>query len=99
MPLISINHFAFASADPVSELSESDLEQVSVAIYLYPSSLTSFLSEAADKIARTARRSVDTHVKHAISKPRFATTLQRMTAMFNFIVDLRGSTILYEQFP
>jgi hypothetical protein len=31
MPLISITHFAFASADPVSELSESDLEQVRLA--------------------------------------------------------------------
>ena len=36
MPLISINHLAFASADPVSELSETDLEQVRITRY-YPS--------------------------------------------------------------
>jgi len=30
MPLISVNHLAFSSADPVCELSESDLEKVIV---------------------------------------------------------------------
>ncbi|KAL0954857.1 hypothetical protein HGRIS_003795 [Hohenbuehelia grisea] len=70
MPLISVNHLAFASADPVCELSEADLEK------------------AVDKMGRTARRAVDTHVKHAITKPRIATTLRRMTAMFNFIPEL-----------
>lgn len=45
--------------------------------------------QAVDKMARTARRTVDTHVRHAISKPRLATTLRRMTAMFNFIPELR----------
>lgn len=70
MPLISVNHLAFASADPVCELPEADLEK------------------AVDKMARTARRTVDTHVRHAISKPRLATTLRRMTAMFNFIPEL-----------
>jgi hypothetical protein len=32
---------------------------------------------------------VDTHIKHAISKPRVATTIRRMTAMFNFSSELR----------
>ncbi|THH02766.1 hypothetical protein EW026_g122 [Hermanssonia centrifuga] len=70
MPLISATHLAFSSADPVSELSEADLEK------------------AVDKVGRTARRTVDTHVKHAISRPRVATTLRRMTAMFNFLSDM-----------
>ncbi|KDQ57166.1 hypothetical protein JAAARDRAFT_178741 [Jaapia argillacea MUCL 33604] len=72
MPLISVTHLAFSSADPVCELSEGDLEK------------------AVDKVGRTARRTTDTHIKHAISKPRVATALRRMTAMFNFIPDLPG---------
>lgn len=28
MPLVSLTHLAFSSADPVSELSEADLEKV-----------------------------------------------------------------------
>ncbi|OCH95479.1 hypothetical protein OBBRIDRAFT_788362 [Obba rivulosa] len=43
------------------------------------------LEKAVDKTGRTARRTLDTHIKHAISKPRVATTLQRMTAIFNFM--------------
>ncbi|KZT73160.1 hypothetical protein DAEQUDRAFT_722284 [Daedalea quercina L-15889] len=70
MPLISLTHLGFSSADPVSELSDADLEK------------------AVDKVGRTARRTVDTHVKHAISRPRAATTLRRMTAMFNFSPEL-----------
>ncbi|KZT07641.1 uncharacterized protein LAESUDRAFT_698304 [Laetiporus sulphureus 93-53] len=70
MPLISVIHLAFSSADPVSELSETDLEK------------------AIDKIGRTARRTVDTHVKHAMSKPRVATCIRRMTATFNFSPEL-----------
>lgn len=46
------------------------------------------LEKAVDKIGRTARRTVDTHIKNALSKPRVATTLRRMTAMFNFVPDL-----------
>ncbi|KAF8071710.1 hypothetical protein FPV67DRAFT_1560501 [Lyophyllum atratum] len=42
---------------------------------------------------RTARRSVDTHIKNALSKPRIASTLRRMTAMFNFIPDLQDELI------
>jgi len=66
MPLISFTHLAFSSADPVSELSEADLEKT------------------VDKVGRTARRTIDTHVKHAISRPRAATMLRRMTATFAF---------------
>lgn len=69
MPLISVTHLAFSSADPVSELSEADLEK------------------AVDKVGRTARRTVDTHVKHTVSRPRVATTLRRMTAVFNYLPD------------
>ncbi|KAJ7034981.1 hypothetical protein C8F04DRAFT_1099676 [Mycena alexandri] len=42
------------------------------------------LEKAVDKVGRSARRSVDTHVKNAMSKPRVATALRRITAMFNF---------------
>ncbi|EPT05644.1 hypothetical protein FOMPIDRAFT_1155488 [Fomitopsis schrenkii] len=70
MPLVSLNHLAFSSTDPVSELSDADLEK------------------AIDKVGRTARRTADTHVKHAVSRPRAATTLRRMTAVFNFTPDL-----------
>jgi len=44
--------------------------------------------QAVDKVGRTARRTLDTHVKHAISKPRVSTTLRRMTALINFTSDL-----------
>ncbi|KAJ7127057.1 hypothetical protein C8R44DRAFT_780313 [Mycena epipterygia] len=46
------------------------------------------LEKAVDKLGRTARRSVDTHLKNALAKPRVATALQRTTAVFNFIPDL-----------
>ncbi|KAK7033081.1 hypothetical protein R3P38DRAFT_2920583 [Favolaschia claudopus] len=42
------------------------------------------LEKAVDKVGRTARRSVDTHVKNTMAKPRLATALRRITAMFNF---------------
>jgi len=48
------------------------------------------LVKAVDKVGRTARRSVDTHIKNTLSKPRIATALRRMTAMFNFVPDLPG---------
>jgi hypothetical protein len=35
MPLVSLNHLAFASADPVSELSEDDLEKVVVVVVIH----------------------------------------------------------------
>ena len=34
---------------------------------------------------------MDTHIKNAISKPRTASTLRRMTALVNFDPDLRAS--------
>jgi len=70
LPLISVTHVAFSSADPVSELSSTDLEKL------------------VDKTGRTVRRTLDTHIKHAISRPQVATTLRRMTAIVNFMPDL-----------
>ncbi|KAG1887268.1 hypothetical protein F4604DRAFT_1239656 [Suillus subluteus] len=46
------------------------------------------LEKATDKVGRTARRTVDTHIRNALSRPRVATTLRRMTAMFNFLPEL-----------
>ncbi|KAF8656835.1 hypothetical protein AX16_002383 [Volvariella volvacea WC 439] len=46
------------------------------------------VEKAVDKVGRTARRTVDTHIKHALSKPLVATTLRRMTALFNFTSEL-----------
>ena len=48
-----------------------------------------------DKVGRTARRSVDTHLKHAVTKPRVATALSRMNAVFNFIPEQRELHELY----
>ncbi|EPQ54257.1 hypothetical protein GLOTRDRAFT_122033 [Gloeophyllum trabeum ATCC 11539] len=79
MPLISTVHLAFASADPVSELSQEDLQNL------------------VDKAGKTARRTVDTHVKHALSNPRTATTLRRMTALFNFVPSLPPITLSLEK--
>ncbi|KAF8738101.1 hypothetical protein AX14_011863 [Amanita brunnescens Koide BX004] len=46
------------------------------------------IEKTVDRVGRTARRAVDNHIKHAISKPRVATTIQRMTALFNFSSEL-----------
>ena len=77
--------------DAVGELPDSDLEKVR-----FLSKTKRFVSlyflQAVDKIGRTARRTVDTHIKNALSKPRVATTLRRMTAMFNFVPDLCEET-------
>ncbi|KAI0714461.1 hypothetical protein C8T65DRAFT_644403 [Cerioporus squamosus] len=70
LPLISMSHLAFSSADPLGATSETDLEK------------------SVDKVGRTARRTLDTHVRNALSKPVLATTLRRITAMFNFVPDL-----------
>ncbi|KAF9236742.1 hypothetical protein BU15DRAFT_89028 [Melanogaster broomeanus] len=48
---------------------------------------SSNLEKATDKVARTARRTLDMHVKNALSRPRLVTTIRRMTAIFNFISD------------
>ncbi|KDR76312.1 hypothetical protein GALMADRAFT_247681 [Galerina marginata CBS 339.88] len=46
------------------------------------------LEKTVDKLGRTARRTVDNHIKNALSKPRVATSIRRMTAMFNFVPEL-----------
>jgi hypothetical protein len=45
--------------------------------------------QAIDKLSRTARRTIDTHVKNVFSKPRLSTSIRRMSAMFNFAPDPR----------
>ncbi|TBU24047.1 hypothetical protein BD311DRAFT_767367 [Dichomitus squalens] len=70
LPLISMAHLAFSSADPLATISETDLEKT------------------VDKVGRSARRTLDTHVRNALSRPLLATTLQRMSAVFNFVPDL-----------
>ncbi|KAL1740414.1 hypothetical protein HDZ31DRAFT_47552, partial [Schizophyllum fasciatum] len=45
------------------------------------------LEKALDKVARSARRTPDTHVRNAIAKPRTATCLRRMGAMLAFLPD------------
>lgn len=109
MPLISVSHLAFSSADPVSELSDTNLQMVMFFHLIMPNNciidappcsyygLGSLWSpidalKAIDKAGRTGRRAVDTHVKHALSRPRLATTMRRMSAVFNFLTDLRMST-------
>lgn len=91
MPLISAAHLAFFSADPVSSLSEADVEKVASHLVLSPTGPLngSPLSQSADRIGRVARRAVDTHVKNTLSKPLVATTLRRMGAVFNFVPDPR----------
>ncbi|KAI0787924.1 hypothetical protein C8Q74DRAFT_1349161 [Fomes fomentarius] len=46
------------------------------------------MEKSVDKLGRTARRTLDTHVKNALSRPLLATTLRRITAMFNFVPEL-----------
>ncbi len=91
MPLISATHLAFFSADPVSSLSEADVEKVVSHLVLTPARPLngSSSSQSADRIGRVARRAVDTHVKNTLSKPLVATTLRRMGAVFNFVPDPR----------
>ncbi|KAJ4479914.1 hypothetical protein C8R41DRAFT_843244 [Lentinula lateritia] len=43
------------------------------------------LEKAIDAVGRAARRSFDTHVKNAISKPRMNSSIQRMSALFNLV--------------
>ncbi|KAF9476699.1 hypothetical protein BDN70DRAFT_882087 [Pholiota conissans] len=78
-PLISLNHLTFSAAEPISEMSDADVEKT------------------IDKLGRTARRTVDTHIKNALSKPRVATSISRTTAMFNFVADLPRVTSIAEK--
>ncbi|KAJ3787010.1 hypothetical protein GGU10DRAFT_394251 [Lentinula aff. detonsa] len=45
--------------------------------------LESELEKAIDGVGRAARRSIDTHIKNVISKPRMNTSIRRMTALYN----------------
>jgi len=56
--------------------------------FLYRFVFTGIILQAIDKLGRTARRAVDNHVKNALSKPKVATAIRRVTAMFNFMPDL-----------
>lgn len=91
MPLISVNHLAFASADPIGELSENSLEKVNSCFNNLdaPELILIRMSQAVDKIGRSAKRTMDVHVKNAMIKPRAATTIRRMTSIFNSVPDLR----------
>ncbi|KAE9407739.1 hypothetical protein BT96DRAFT_914406 [Gymnopus androsaceus JB14] len=46
------------------------------------------LEKAIDRMGRVSRKSIDAHVKSAFSKPRLATSIQRVSAVFNFIQEL-----------
>ncbi|EKM78712.1 hypothetical protein AGABI1DRAFT_121142 [Agaricus bisporus var. burnettii JB137-S8] len=48
------------------------------------------VENAVDRIGRTARRSIDTHIKNSLSKPRISTILRRMTAVLNSLHELPG---------
>lgn len=91
LPMISMTHLAFSSADPLGTTSEKDMEKVRRAFPHAESSAQLLLSpQSVDKLGRTARRTLDTHVRNALSRPLLATTLRRITAMFNFVPDLRA---------
>lgn len=90
MPLMSTAHLAFSSPDPVGEMSQSDLETVNEAKSHGYAPLTDCVrTQIVDKLGRTARRTPGTHTRNTISKPRLATAIRRMTAMLNFLVELR----------
>ncbi|KAI6155021.1 hypothetical protein BKA82DRAFT_306865 [Pisolithus tinctorius] len=92
-----------ASADILSQHLIMPLISVNHLAFSSPNAVGDFsgdeLEKAIDKIGRTARRTVDTHIKNAMSKPRLATTLRRMTAVFNFISDLPKVTIANDVTP
>lgn len=46
------------------------------------------LEKTVDKVGRTARRTLGTHTRNAVGRPRVSTTLRRMTALFNFDTSL-----------
>lgn len=97
MPLISLNHLAFASADPIGELSDNSLEKVNSCFSNLdaPELIPIRVTQAVDKIGRSAKRTMDVHVKNAITKPRVATAIRRMTAIFNAAPDLRQHLFSY----
>ncbi len=88
--MISMTHLAFSSTDPLATTTEAEMEKVCgnlshAAIFAQ----SPFCRQSVDKLGRTARRTLDTHVKNALSRPLLATTLRRITAMFNFVPELR----------
>lgn len=48
---------------------------------------TNDLEKTVDRIGRTARRSVDTHIRNIFSQPRICTSLRRVSALFAFNAD------------
>ncbi|KAI0280802.1 hypothetical protein BGY98DRAFT_293472 [Russula aff. rugulosa BPL654] len=48
----------------------------------------SALEKAVDRVGRTARRSMDTHVRNIFSQPRACTSIRRLSALFAFSADL-----------
>nr|GAT60826.1 predicted protein [Mycena chlorophos] len=57
------------------------------------------LEKTVDKVGRTARRSVDTHVQNTLSRPRVATALRRITALFNSAPEPLPSILLDADTP
>ncbi len=88
-----MSHLAFSSKDSVGEVSDAELTKVRLLNLIHLDEIHSIHIQAVDKVGRTARRNVDIHIKNAISKPRIATVLRRITALFNFASDLRKSSI------
>ena len=55
-----------------------------------PSShLSAQFLQAVDRVGRTARRSMDTHIRNIFSQPRACTSIRRLSALFAFSADLR----------
>jgi hypothetical protein len=48
-----------------------------------------FFLQAVDRVGRTARRSMDTHIRNVFSQPRACTSIRRLSALFAFSADLR----------
>lgn len=46
------------------------------------------LEKAVDRVGRTARRSIDTHIRNVFSQPRACTTIHRLSALFAFSANL-----------
>ena len=93
LPLISLNYLTCSSADAQSDAPDADVERVCSFDTISIGYLDDLIcdTQAVDKLGRTARRTLDTHIKNAMSKPRVSTAIRRMTAMFNFVPDLRMS--------
>ncbi|KAF5359724.1 hypothetical protein D9756_003364 [Leucocoprinus leucothites] len=91
LPLISTNHLLFTSPEPIQVMTDTDVEKVYLALCTCLLYWTNRIAQTVDKIGRTARRSLDTHIKNSLSKPRVSTILRRMTAIFNSLHEPRES--------